>query len=132
MPTTVRMGRELRVLIVGGGISGLTLAALMCQRGMEAEIVEQTEAYGGVGYVLVLWPAGSDILKGVGLFEAFTAAAMRATSYEIRDGMGRILHTSSLATVEERFGAGYFIERATLIDILRRGVSEHALRMLVA
>ena len=36
----MRYGADLKLLIVGGGIAGLTIAAVLEQRGMRAEIVE--------------------------------------------------------------------------------------------
>ena len=47
----VRYGPEMRVLIVGGGIAGLTLAGLLQQRGFKPTLVERIPEYGSVGYV---------------------------------------------------------------------------------
>ena len=120
---------RLRVLIVGGGIGGLTLAALMRQRGICPEIVERTHDYGGVGYALSLWPAGSDILKGLGLHAALEAVSMRGECYEIHDERGELLNHSTFLPIEQRFGAAYLVERARLIDVLRGGADGLWLRM---
>jgi len=45
-----------KVLIVGGGIAGLTLAILLEKSGYEIEIAEQAEELGPVGAGIVLWP----------------------------------------------------------------------------
>ncbi len=42
----IRHGPELRILIVGGGIAGLTAAIALQQRGMHADIVEKAHGYG--------------------------------------------------------------------------------------
>lgn len=120
---------RMRVLIVGGGVAGLTLAALLRQRGLEPEIVERTHDYGGVGYTLSLWPAGSDILKGLGLHPALESVSMRGESYEIHDEQGRMLNHSTFLPIERRFGAAYLVERARLIDVLRCGAEGLRLRM---
>ncbi len=119
----------MRVLIVGGGIAGLTLAALLRQRGTYAEIVEKTNHYGGVGYAIALWSAGSDILKGLGLYPAFDAVAMRGERYEVHDERGELLNHSSFVPIEQRFGPAHFIERARLIDVLCSGVQGVRMRM---
>lgn len=120
---------RLRVLIVGGGVAGLTLAALLRQRGVCPEIVERTHDYGGVGYALSLWPAGSDILKGLGLHLALESVSMRGESYEIYDEGGELLSHSTFLPIEKRFGAAYLVERAQLIEVLRSGTDGLQLRM---
>ncbi|MCK5392682.1 MAG: NAD(P)-binding protein, partial [Deltaproteobacteria bacterium] len=58
----------MRILVVGGGIAGLTFAALLQQRGFKPTVVERIPEYGTVGYVIVLWPSGCRILKGLGVY----------------------------------------------------------------
>ena len=62
----IRYGPEMGILIVGGGIAGLTLCSLLEQRSFSPTIVERAHKYGNVGYVIVLWPSESRILKGLG------------------------------------------------------------------
>jgi len=80
----------MRILIVGGGIAGLTLAALLNGRDHEVLVVEKTKQYIDRGYVIALWPAGSRILKGPGLYSKFELASQPLRKYVVKDRNGAI------------------------------------------
>ncbi len=84
----VRYGSEMRILIVGGGISGLTHAGLLQQRGFRPTLVEQIPEYGDVGYIIVLWPSGSRILKGLGLYRDLLDAGHTFSKYNVWNDQG--------------------------------------------
>ena len=119
----------MRVLIVGGGIAGLTLAGLLQQRGFRPEVVEKTHDYGGVGYVLGLWPAGSSILKGLGLYEDYAEAGELFSTYSIADSHGETLHSYDMASLADEYGPAYLVMRAELVDRLRSRVDDDLVRM---
>ena len=50
--------RDFDLLIVGGGISGLALAILLSQRGVEPVVVERAAAWPAASYPIGLWPNG--------------------------------------------------------------------------
>lgn len=129
MTGNVRYGNDLEVLIVGGGIAGLTLAGLLEQRGFSPDVVEQADGYGGIGYGLGLWPAGSNILKGLGAYEAFRSHADPLDTYTLLTGAGDLLHSYDLSALAEEYGRPYIIWRPRLIDVLRDHVSAENLRM---
>ena len=60
----VRYGPDMKILIIGGGVAGLTLAGLLQRRGFSPRLVERAPQYGKVGYVIVIWPSGSRVLIG--------------------------------------------------------------------
>lgn len=118
----MRYGRDLRLLIVGGGIAGLTLAAALEQRGMRAEIVERAHGYGGVGYALSLWPAGLNILNSLGLRAELARIGVPPAMYQATDQRGRSLMRADFADFSSRYGDTLYISRAGLIDTLRAAV----------
>jgi 2-polyprenyl-6-methoxyphenol hydroxylase-like FAD-dependent oxidoreductase len=65
----------LRVLIAGGGIAGLALAALLRQRGIAPDIVEAAATHDHQSYVLGLYPFGARVLHGLGVHRSFTAVS---------------------------------------------------------
>ena len=66
---TIRNGSDMKILIVGGGLAGLTLCALLEQRGFSPTLLERASKFGNIGYVVIIWPSGSRILKGLGVYE---------------------------------------------------------------
>ena len=127
--STLRYDRKLRVLIVGGGVAGLTLAALLEQRGLEPTVVEQAPSYGDVGYVIVLWPSGSKILKGLGLYKDLLEVGIKFSKYNIRNDNNQILHSYSIDPVTEKYGPIISAYRPDLINTLRKAVSMDNIKM---
>jgi len=119
----------MRVLIVGGGIAGLTLAALLEQRGIYPLVVEKASGYGGVGYVLGLWPLGSRVLKGLGLYQALVERSEPLVRYRPCDQRGRCLREFDFGWVTDRCGPILGVRRIELVELLRRAVDNSQLRM---
>ncbi|MFC7130235.1 FAD-dependent monooxygenase [Haloferax chudinovii] len=129
MTDTVRYGTDLHILVVGGGIAGLTCAGLLEQRGFSPDVVEKTDSYGGLGYALGLWPAGSNILKGLGTYEAFASHADPMNTYTLLSDSGNELHSYDLRPLADEYGEAQLIWRPRLINVLRETVSDETIRM---
>ncbi|MEQ9619914.1 MAG: FAD-dependent monooxygenase [Deltaproteobacteria bacterium] len=125
----VRYGPEMRILIIGGGIAGLTLAGLLQQRGFKPTVVERIPEYGNVGYIIVLWPSGSRVLKGLGVYRNLIDAGLPFSTYNVRNEKGEMLHSYSVQKVTEKYGPMISIYRPELINVLREAVDPSAIRM---
>ncbi len=125
----VKYGPEMRVLIVGGGISGLTLAALLQQRGFNPTMVERIPEYGSVGYVIVLWPSGSRILKGLGVYKDLLDVGLQFTTYNVSDKQGQMIHSYSVKDVTDRYGPMLSTYRPDLIEVIKKAVDPESIRM---
>jgi 2-polyprenyl-6-methoxyphenol hydroxylase-like FAD-dependent oxidoreductase len=119
----MRYGNDLRLLIVGGGIAGLTVAAALEQRGMRADIVERAQNYGGVGFVLGVWPAGLNVLNSMGLRAELMRIGLPPGMYHAMDPRSRQLTQMSLGEFAAKYGDNLYLSRAGLIDVLRAAVS---------
>ncbi|MEE9239374.1 MAG: NAD(P)/FAD-dependent oxidoreductase, partial [Thermodesulfobacteriota bacterium] len=125
----VRYGPEMRILVVGGGIAGLTLTGLLQQRGFKPTLVEQIPEYGTVGYVIVLWPSGSRILKGLGVYRSLLDVGLQFTTYNVLDERGQMLHSYSVQNVTEKYGPMLSTYRPDLINVIKEAVDPDSIRM---
>jgi salicylate hydroxylase len=119
----------MRVIIAGGGIGGMALAAALGRRGMRSIVVEQAEAMGEVGAGLQLSPNAMRGLAALGLEDAVRAVGFAPEAVEMRDhASGRLLLRNILgAEAERRWGAPYLtVRRADLHRLLTEAARPHA------
>ncbi len=112
---------RIRTLIVGAGIAGLTLAALLKQRGENPVIIDREENLDHLGYHLALYPHGARVLHGLGLYEKYRAETIPMYNYNIYNGHGQLIHDFSLQELNDRYGPVHGITRKQLIDLLIGG-----------
>lgn len=110
----------MKVLIVGGGIAGLTLGSLLQQRNVDYTIIEKNPVYNNdTNYVISLWPLGNRVLHGLNLYDRFTASSQEIMQYQVHNAGGQLLHSYDMTSFLHKYGGIYGILRSELIDLLR-------------
>jgi len=109
---------NLRTLIIGGGIAGLTLAALMEQREENPLVIEKVDSFDELGYMLGLYPLGARVLQGLGLYDRYLEESVTMKRYAIHRGDGSLVKDYDLSEVNERFGPIQGITRGALVRLL--------------
>ncbi|GAB4169478.1 MAG: FAD-dependent monooxygenase [Terrimicrobiaceae bacterium] len=108
----------MRILIVGAGVGGLALAALLRQRGVDCMVVERSQHLGAPGHVISLYPAGSRILHGLHGFEAFQEVSEPLDAYEIFGANDELLHHFDMRPSGVASWATRQILRGDLVNLL--------------
>ena len=122
----------MRILIVGAGIGGMTLAALLDRRGERPDLVERAPDLEHAGYMLGLYSLGYRVLRGLGLYEQFAAASVPVDQYEVLDGDGDAIQHWSMTPFTDRFGPVLSSSRPQLVELLRGGLGAVTPRFGVA
>jgi len=118
-----------RILIAGGGIGGLALAALLHRRGRECLVLERAPRFDPVGAGIVIQPNAVKALRIGGIEEAIVSSGAPMERMQIRDDRGRILSSIEGAAFSNRFSSGAFgFHRATLHQALAALILETSIR----
>jgi 2-polyprenyl-6-methoxyphenol hydroxylase-like FAD-dependent oxidoreductase len=108
----------LRVLIVGAGIAGVTLAQLLRRRGLHPVLVERTAPDADRGYMLALMPLVDPVLTELDVIDEYLARSVELRRYRVRDRTGVPIRTYPVTTLFDRFGHYRGIGRGELLEVL--------------
>jgi 3-hydroxybenzoate 6-monooxygenase len=117
------MTADVPILIIGGGIGGMTAALALARAGFTAHIVERSPEFGEIGAGIQLAPNALRILDGLGVLPELAALAVRPRHLVIMHAdTGRHLTTVDFgAPFERRYGHPYAVlHRGDLLAVLLR------------
>src|SRR3954453_19706867 len=123
---------RLKVLIVGGGIGGITAMLALRQRGIDAQLFEQTPAFGQVGAGLQVSSNAARILLKLGLGEGLKRVATYPEGRDYRgwDTGERLYFTPLGQKAEAHFRAPYYAaHRADLLEVLLSGLGQQGCQL---
>jgi len=122
----------MKVLVVGGGIGGITCMLALRQRGVDAQLFEQAAAFGQVGAGIQVSSNAARILLKLGLGPALKKVATypEARDYRGWDTGERLYYTQLGQKAEAHFGSPYYAaHRAELLDVLLSKLDEYGVRL---
>ena len=70
------MAKDDPILIVGGGLGGLTTALALARHGMPARVLEGAPSFGAIGYGIQFGPNVFQVLDRIGVSVVFTTTAV--------------------------------------------------------
>ena len=107
-----------RILIVGGGIAGLTLATALHQQGFRAKLVERSSTWHATGAGILLHANGMRVLRALGLGDAVEQAGAIVRHWSFCDEHGEVLCDTDLGELWGNVGPCIGIERPKLQEAL--------------
>ncbi|ETO93114.1 FAD-dependent oxidoreductase [Legionella oakridgensis] len=110
----------MKVLIVGAGIAGLSLAALLKQRGLEPTVIEKSASFGAVGYMLGLYPTGANVLRALNCYDQYLEVSVPGQAYAAYTSDNKLLKQFSFTPMVKQYGPYQLITRYELLYILRQ------------
>lgn len=110
---------QLRVLIVGAGVAGLTLAQLLRARGLHPVLVERAgPGQDAAGYMLGLMPFVDPVIRSLGAENEYLGQSVGMHQYRLRGAIGIALRDYSLDAALGQFGHYRGIERSRLLRVI--------------
>lgn len=108
----------LRVLVVGAGVAGLTLAGLLRRRGLHPVVLERSGPDAGAGYMLAMMPLVDPVLAALDLTEEYVRRGVPLARYRIRGRTGATLREYQMSRLLARFGDYRGISRGGMLGVL--------------
>jgi 2-heptyl-3-hydroxy-4(1H)-quinolone synthase len=110
----------MKVLIVGGGIGGLSLARELALRDISSVVLEKAPQLNPVGAGIIMNPNAMRVLERNGLADEVRRDSWPYLTRETRDQEGRLLATRDYRPLYDagKLARGCLVHRAHLLDVL--------------
>jgi 2-polyprenyl-6-methoxyphenol hydroxylase-like FAD-dependent oxidoreductase len=119
----------MKILIVGGGIAGLSLARALERRGMIADLIERQPGNTGGGAGLYLPGNAVRALDGLGLRSEVAEKAFHIREQRILDWRGKFLSSADTEAVWHGCGPCLSLPRNALHEILEASLQHTRIRL---
>jgi 2-heptyl-3-hydroxy-4(1H)-quinolone synthase len=114
----------MKIIIVGGGIAGLSLARELALRGLRSTVLERAPQLNPVGAGIIMNPNAMRVLEKNGLADEVRRDSWPYLTRETRDQAGRLLATRDYRPLYQdgRLSQGALVHRANLLGALFRSL----------
>ena len=107
-PLTAQLAAQrddrIRVLIVGAGIAGITMAQLLRHRGLHPVLVDRVRDGAHPGYMLALMPNVDAAIADLDVTDRYRALSVPLERYRFRSHRGRVVRTDPLGALLQAYG----------------------------
>ncbi|MEM7329293.1 MAG: FAD-dependent monooxygenase [Pseudomonadota bacterium] len=116
-----------KVIIVGGGIGGLTAALAFHAYGWKVEVIERAAELGEIGAGIQISPNGMKVFRALGLEYDVAETGFLPEALEMRFGRSgnKVFQIEARRAIVERWGAPYLhLHRADLVAVLTKALAQ--------
>ncbi len=110
----IRYGAKMRILIVGNGTTGLTLANLLQQRGFAPTVIAHQTKEDRHLFQMNLWPEAARILQSLNLASSLERYTIPLNQYEILSALNKPIVRYSTEFITQKYGPVLSVEHARL------------------
>jgi FAD-dependent urate hydroxylase len=119
--------RSLRVLVVGAGVAGISVARGLLRDGHEVTVFERRPDVRAAGGAVTIWPNGETVLAQLGV--EMDGAGQLLSTVRVVTSKGRPLATLDVASMADRLGAPVrMVPRRVLLERLLEGFPADRIR----
>src|SRR4029077_15328858 len=114
------MTTNLRILVVGAGVGGISVARGLLRDGHDVTVFERRPDMRAAGGAVTIWPNGSTVLDQLGV--DMEGAGQLLSTVRITTSTGRPLPTVDVTTIVDRLGGRVrMVPRRVLLERLMEG-----------
>jgi FAD-dependent urate hydroxylase len=122
-----RQGRPLRVLVIGAGVSGISVARGLLRDGHDVTVFDQRPDVQAGGGAVTTWSNGETVLRQLGV--DMDRAGQLLSAVRVTTSMGRPLATLDVSAMVDRLGAPVrMVPRRDLLERLLDGFPAERIR----
>jgi FAD-dependent urate hydroxylase len=112
--------RSLRILVVGAGVGGISVARGLLRDGHDVTVFERRPDVKAAGGAVTIWPNGATVLEQLGV--DMDGAGQLLSALEVTTSTGRPVTTVDLTAIVDRMGAPVrMVPRRVLLQRLLEG-----------
>lgn len=108
----------IRVLIVGAGVAGVTLAQLLRADGLHPVLVERASDHDEAGYMLALMPFVDPAMRRLGVQQPYHEQSVGFHRYRLHGRRGQLLREDDVDVLLGRYGDYRGLSRDALMQVL--------------